>query len=177
MSRLSLGEGESKAGRLCAEEFDKELLVGLEVLPNSMKKAAAHGTMKAKLRELPSPECLPFQEVMDEGSKEAVKYPQANFDSEDENEYAPSAAGRAEEDERIPKKARTDGGPGSAEGDLMNISVLKGTKTLDLESREGQPSKRYKRSEDGAERAKRQELRLPILAGHINIRQRGRRQQ
>ena len=43
-----------RAVRLCVKDFEKELLIGLEILLDSMKKAPTRGSMKVKLRELPS---------------------------------------------------------------------------------------------------------------------------
>lgn len=55
--------------------------------------------MKVKLRELPPPETLPFKEAMDKDAKEGIDDQRAHPDSDDEDEYTPSVAGRAGEDE------------------------------------------------------------------------------
>ena len=161
----------TRAVRLCAKEFEKELLIGLEILPDSMKKAATHGSMKVKLRDLPSPEVLPFK-VMDAEAKEAMDYHEAHPDSDEE--YTPSVGGRADDreaqDESASKKARTDDGPGRGSNEPMDASDAVEDKKHGLEDKEEQPPKHYKHSEETTERSpKRRELHSPTWAGNINM--------
>ena len=132
----------TRAVRLCAKEFEKELLIGLEILPDSMKKAATHGSMKVKLRELPSPEVLPFK-VMDAEAKEVMDYHEAHPDSDEE--YTPSIGGRADDreaqDESASKKARTDDGPGRGSNEPMDANDAVEDKKHGLEDKEEQPPK------------------------------------
>ena len=136
-----------------------------------MKKAATHGSMKVKLRELPSPEVFPFK-VMDADAKEGIDYHDAHPDSDEE--YTPSIGGRADEgeapEESVSKKARTNDEPGRGSNDPMDANDAVEDKKHGLEDKEEQPPKHYKHSEETTERApKRQELHSPTWAGNINM--------
>ncbi|CAK9101753.1 Reverse transcriptase Ty1/copia-type domain-containing protein [Durusdinium trenchii] len=107
--------------------------------------------MKVKLRDLPSPEVLPFK-VMDAEAKEVMDYHEAHPDSDEE--YTPSIGGRADDreaqDESASKKARTDDGPDRGSNELMDANDAEEKKKHGLEDKEEQPPKHYKHRQRNA---------------------------
>ena len=99
----------TRAVRLCAKEYDKELLISLTITPEGLqrlKKAALHGMMKVKLRELQPPEPVLHPTNEDPDEKAVQDYHEQHPEGSDEEEYTPSDPGRAHEaeDEQVAKK-------------------------------------------------------------------------
>ena len=96
----------TRAVRLCAKEYDKELLISLTITPETLKKAATRGMMKVKWRELQPPEPVLYPTNEDPDEKAVQDYHEQHPEGSDEEEYTPSDPGRAHEaeDEQVAKK-------------------------------------------------------------------------
>ena len=119
----------TRAVRLSAKEYDKELLISLAITPETLKKAAAHGMMMVKLRELQPPEPVLHPTTTDPDEKAVEDYHEQHPEGSDEEEYTPSDSGRAheEEDEHVTKKPRLEApeDKGSSSSGAMDTSQQK----------------------------------------------------
>ena len=94
-----------------------------------LKKAATHGMMKVKLRDLQPPEPV-FHPIHEDPDEKAVQdYHEQHPEGSDEEEYTPSVPGRAHEaeDEQVAKKPRLEvlEDKGSSSSGAMDASQQK----------------------------------------------------
>ena len=162
----------ARAVRLCAKEYDKELLICLTIT-ETLKKAATHGMMKSKLRELRPPEPVLHPTNEDPDEKAVQDYHEQHPEGSDEEEYTPSDPGRAHEVgvEQVAKKPRLEvvEDKGSSSSGAMDTSQQKESNVHPIEGgSEEQPAKAYKHSEETSEhtaKAARTGMYSPTFAG------------
>ena len=140
-----------------------------------LKKAATHGMMKVKLRDLQPPEPV-FHPIHEDPDEKAVQdYHEQHPEGSDEEEYTPSVPGRAHEaeDEQVAKKPRLEvlEDKGSSSSGAMDTSQQNELKKHPLEGgSEEQPAKAYKHSEETSEhtaKTARTGMYSPTFAGDI----------
>ena len=164
----------TRAVRLCAKEYDKELLISLTITPETLKKAATRGMMKVKWRELQPPEPVLYPTNEDPDEKAVQDYHEQHPEGSDEEEYTPSDPGRAHEaeDEQVAKKPRLEvlEDKGSSSSGAMDASQQKELKIHPPREGGSEEQPAYKRSEETLEHtanAARTGMYSPTFAGDI----------
>ena len=168
----------TRAVRLCAEEYDPDLLMAMDLLPDALKKSHVHKHSQHRmlLREVPkTPLPLPAFPVEKVGSDAAASDPESSEIGRPRKESGDGRGSGTAAASELPEERPDDYEPESPFEVPMQVEqagVVSGSTRRPAETEAGAERKIYKHSEEDvsprASKSPKKELYPPSFAGSVN---------